>query len=233
MNVQNAMAAAAAAFAAGASLHDIRQGLRSFSTNYYLSPGRLNEVQVEGRTVIVDYAHNAPGLRMLGDFVDKTAVTLDKASELGKVSRIGVIATAGDRRDADMRELGAIAAHHFDVVIVREDISLRGRRRGAVADLIAEGVHAAMGEGVRAKQVEIILDELEATRHAIARSNPGDLIVVCVDQHASVMSELESYGRQAQPGARRDDHASTNAVSDPDFVAGPAEAEPGVEPPLF
>jgi len=38
MNVQNAMAAAAAAYAAGASLHDIRQGLRSFTTNYYLSP---------------------------------------------------------------------------------------------------------------------------------------------------------------------------------------------------
>jgi len=39
-----------------------------------------------------------------------------------------------------------------------------------------------------------------------------------------VMSELESYGRQAQPGARRDDHASTNSVSDPDFVAA-ADAE--------
>ena len=233
MNVQNAMAAAAAAFAAGASLHDIRQGLRSFSTNYYLSPGRLNEVQVQGRTVIVDYAHNAPGLRMLGDFVDQTGVALDKASELGKVSRIGVIATAGDRRDADMRELGAIAAHHFDVVIVREDTSLRGRKRGEVAALIAEGVHSAMGEGVRAKQVEIVLDELEATRHALGWSNPGDLIIVCVDQHASVMSELESYGRQAQPGARRDDHASTNSVSDPDFVVGAAETDPDGEPPLF
>ena len=61
MNVQNAMAAAAAAFAAGASLHDIRQGLRTFSTNYYLSPGRLNEVAVEGRTVIVDYATTCRG----------------------------------------------------------------------------------------------------------------------------------------------------------------------------
>ena len=39
MNVQNALAAAAAAFAAGAPLHDIRQGLRTFSTNYYLAPG--------------------------------------------------------------------------------------------------------------------------------------------------------------------------------------------------
>ncbi|HJQ86676.1 MAG TPA: hypothetical protein VJ820_04345 [Propionibacteriaceae bacterium] len=35
-------------------MHDIRQGLRSFSTNYYLAPGRLNEVDVEGRTVIID-----------------------------------------------------------------------------------------------------------------------------------------------------------------------------------
>ena len=61
MNVQNAMAAAAAAFAAGASLHDIRQGLRTFSTNYYLAPGRLNEVSVEGRTVIVDYCAQRPG----------------------------------------------------------------------------------------------------------------------------------------------------------------------------
>ena len=110
MNVQNAMAAAAAAFAAGASLHDIRQGLRTFSTNYYLAPGRLNEVSVEGRTVIVDYAHNVPGMQMLGDFVDKTADALDATNDLGHVSRIGVIATAGDRRDADMHELGEVAA---------------------------------------------------------------------------------------------------------------------------
>ncbi len=228
MNVANAMAAAAAAFAAGASLHDIRQGLRTFSTNYYLAPGRLNEVMVEGRTVIVDYAHNPPALRLLGDFVDKTGAALDAATELGRVSRIGVIATAGDRRDADMRELGEIAAHHFDVVIVREDEALRGRGRGEVAGLITEGVRSAMGEGVRCKQVEVVLGELDATRHAIARSNPGDLIVVCVDQHAAVMSILESYGHQAQPGARRDEHERTHAVSDPDF--NPAAQQPEQEP---
>ena len=121
MNVQNALAAAAAAFAVGAPLHDIRQGLRTFSTNYYLSPGRLNEVEVNGVNVIVDYCHNAPGMRMLGDFVDRVGESLDSGSELGKPSRIGVIATAGDRRDEDMRELGEIAAEHFDVVVVRED----------------------------------------------------------------------------------------------------------------
>jgi cyanophycin synthetase len=227
MNVANAMAAAAAAFAAGASLHDIRQGLRSFTTNYYLSPGRLNEVTVEGRTVIVDYCHNAPGMRMLGDFVDKTGTMLEATNELGHASRIGVIATAGDRRDDDMRELGQVAAAHFDVVIVREDTGLRGRSRGEVAALVAEGVRSVMGTaGVRCKQVEIVLEELRATRHAITISNPGDLIVICVDQHAAVMAELETYGRQAQPGSRRDREGERNAVPDPDFNPGATHPEP-------
>src|SRR6476646_223246 len=127
MNVQNSLAAAAAAFATGAPLHDIRQGLRTFSTNYYLSPGRLNEIEVNGVNVIVDYCHNAPGMRMLGDFVDRVGESMSTTSELGRPSRIGVIATAGDRRDDDMRELGTVAAQHFDVVVVREDVALRRR----------------------------------------------------------------------------------------------------------
>ena len=148
MNVQNSLAAAAAAFAAGAPLHDIRQGLRSFSTNYYLSPGRLNEVEVNGVNVIVDYCHNAPGMKMLGDFVDRVGDSLESSHELARPSRIGVIATAGDRRDEDMRELGQIAAQHFDVVIVREDVALRGRERGEVAGFVAEGVRDGDGRGL-------------------------------------------------------------------------------------
>ncbi|MGZ8735809.1 MAG: cyanophycin synthetase [Nocardioides sp.] len=218
MNVQNALAAAAAAFASGAPLHDIRQGLRTFSTNYYLSPGRLNEVDVNGRTVIIDYCHNAPGMRMLGDFVDRVGESLSATSEFGRISRIGVIATAGDRRDDDMRELGAIAAQHFDVVVVREDVSLRGRERGATAALVAEGVRQSMADGARCKQLEIIVEEIDAVRHAMARSNPGDLVVVCVDKHPAVMAELETWSQQAQAGSA----ASDVPLGDPDFTPSPA-----------
>jgi cyanophycin synthetase len=213
MNVQNAMAAAAAAFAAGAPLHDIRQGLRTFSTSYYLSPGRLNEIDVDGRTVIVDYCHNAPAMRMLGDFVDRLGESLNASSELGRPSRIGVVATAGDRRDDDMRELGEVAAQHFDVVIVREDVRLRGRKRGDSAALVAAGVRAAMEKGARCRQVDIELEELAAMRHALARSNRGDLVVLCVDQHQTVLAELESVSHLAQAGARSGDEGG-----DPDFV---------------
>ncbi len=208
MNVQNSLAAAAAAFAAGAPLHDIRQGLRTFSTNYYLSPGRLNELEVNGVHVIVDYCHNAPGMKMLGDFVDRVGDSLKSVSDLGKPSRIGIIATAGDRRDQDMVELGEIAARHFDVVVVREDVTLRGRKRGETAALVADGVRQSMADGARCKQVEVIHDEIKAVKHGMARANAGDLVVVCVDKHHAVMEELEKWSKQAQAGSGDPDYAS-------------------------
>jgi cyanophycin synthetase len=214
MNVQNSLAAAAAAFAAGAPLHDIRQGLRSFSTNYYLSPGRLNEIEVQGVHVVVDYCHNAPGMRMLGDFVDRLGESLLASSELAKPSRIGVIATAGDRRDEDMVELGSVAADHFDVIVVREDAALRGRNRGETAALVARGVRERSAAGARCKQVEVVLDEIEATRHAMSRANKGDLVVLCVDKHPMVMAELENWSNQAQAGSGTTD----GPVGDPDFT---------------
>ena len=168
--------------------------------------------------MIVDYCHNVPAMIMLGDFVDRTGAALDAVNDLGHVSRIGVISTAGDRRDADMAELGEVAARHFDVVIVREDSSLRGRVRGEVAERVAAGVRQSMADGARCKQVEIVLDELAATRHAMARSNPGDLVVICVDRPAPVMAELQSYGHQAQPGSRTETSEFDNAVGDPDFA---------------
>ncbi len=213
MNVQNSLAAAAAAFAAGAHLHDIRQGLRTFTTSYYLSPGRLNEIDVGGTTVIIDYCHNAAGMRMLGDFVEQLAASAAATSELGKPSRIGVISTAGDRRDEDLRELGIVAAGFFDVLVVREDAALRGRERGDVAQLVAEGARASMADGARCKQVEVVLDEIPAVHHAMARANPSDLVVLCVDKHALVLAELEQMSSRAQAGA----HVGPTAT-DPDVA---------------
>ncbi len=212
-NVANAMAAAGAAFAAGAGLHEIRQGLRTFSTSYYLSPGRMNQINVGNVDVFVDYCHNAPGMRVLGEFVDRYTDQKAGQADLGRISRIGMIATAGDRRDEDMRELGSVAAAHFDVIVVREDKRLRGRPRGECAELVAEGVRSRMGEdGVRCRQVEVVLDEVAAVRNCLARANPGDVVVLCVDQHAQVVHELEQRTSAAQAGAR-----SGDGVADPDL----------------
>ena len=166
-------------------------------------------------------------MKELGAFVDRYAAQKQGQADLGRTSRIGMIGAAGDRRDDDIRELGAVAAQHFDVLVVREDARLRGRKAGVSAALVAEGARQAMTEGARCRQVEIVLDELEATRHVLARTNPGDLVVMCVDQHSMVVAELEERTKSAQAGARIGTPAA--ATSDPDLdpttLTETAEAE--------
>ncbi|HJV04669.1 MAG TPA: hypothetical protein VJ868_05345, partial [Actinomycetota bacterium] len=107
--------------------------------------------------------------------------------------RVAVVATPGDRRDDDIRELGRVAARHFDEVIVREDEQLRGRKRGGTAALVVEGVREAMREGARAGHVEVELEEVEAVRRAMARSRAGDLVLVCADHADRVWKELSGF----------------------------------------
>ena len=190
MNVQNALAATAACWAAGAHLHDIRQGLRTFTTSYYMAPGRLNMFELDGYRVVVDYAHNPPAVRALGEFVDRmTEPSAGGARPPVTGRRIGVIATAGDRRDEDIVELGHVAAGYFDEIVVREDENNRGRPRGNTAALIEQGIRSA--DQSRVQTVTIILDELEATRHALDVAREGDVVVVCVDHANQVWKELQ------------------------------------------
>ncbi|AKT51960.1 cyanophycin synthetase [Arsenicicoccus sp. oral taxon 190] len=216
MNVANALAAAGAAFALGAPLQDIRQGLRTFTTSYYLSPGRMNLLAVDGVQIIVDYCHNAAGMRMLGDFAQRFADRQEQRGAGGAVRRIGMVATAGDRRDEDIAELGAVAAEYFDTILVRDDANLRGRKPGEQAQHLRHGIQQAQAAGTaRCTDDEVVLDELEATRRALELARPGDLVVLCVDKHARVMEYLEQRTKVATP---RGDNEQDGPAFDPDFV---------------
>jgi len=195
MNLANALAAAAAAHAAGAHLHDIRAGLRSFTTSYEVAPGRLNLFELDGFRVLLDYCHNVAGMRMLGDFVERLTEP-PPGGDIVAHRRIAVVASPGDRRDRDIRELGETAAAFFDILIVREDVSRRGRERGAAAELLAAGAGAAMHDGARCRAVDVVPDELEAARLALDRANPGDLVVLCADRAETVVHELQTRGAQ-------------------------------------
>jgi cyanophycin synthetase len=227
MMVANALAAAAAAHACGAHLHDIRQGLRSFSTSIYHAPGRLNLFDLNGVRVLVDYAHNAHGLEAVGDLVERMTSKASDGAPPGSPSwsanlRVAVVATPGDRRNEDMRELGRVAARHFDDLIIREDRNPRGRKRGETAQHVLEGAHEAMKAGARAGSVEIVLDEMEASRRALDRSRPGDLVVLCVDYATEVWKELEGRKSLAHPRAlppRESGDGQVEGLSgDPDLI---------------
>ena len=160
MNVANALAAAAAAWASGAHLHDIRQGLRTFTTSFFQAPGRLNLLEVAGTRVVIDYCHNVDGMRQLSDFVNRMmAEPQTRTGVLGAGSgaaaarpartgrAIGVIGIPGDRRDDDQREYGALAARR-----VRRDLHPRGREPARPApgrDGDQRGSRRQGGEGRR------------------------------------------------------------------------------------
>jgi cyanophycin synthetase len=218
MNVQNSLAATGAAYAAGAHLHDIRQGLRTFSTSYYQAPGRLNLFELDGVRVVVDYAHNPAALEQLGEFVESMTSAL---GEWQAGLRVGVIATPGDRRDQDMRELGRIAARYFDILIVREDRNLRGRKPGETAGFIVEGIRQEQKKGARVGSVDIVLEEMDATRAALDRSRSGDLVVLCIDYATEVWRELQDRLEKAKAGVGGIPPGA-GAGGDPDFSEPPA-----------
>jgi cyanophycin synthetase len=171
----------------GAHLHDIRQGLRTFTTSFFQAPGRLNEIEVDGYKVILDYCHNVDGMRRLAEFVD--AMVHGKGESVGGRA-IGVIGIPGDRRDEDHREYGRLAGHAFDSIVVREDKNRRGRQPGDSAELVLQGVRKAQSEGARVSVATIVTDEQDAAAAAMAQAVPTDLVVLCSDDIAAVYKRV-------------------------------------------
>ena len=87
-------------------------------------------------------------------------------------SRIGVIATAGDRRDAGharARRRSPPSTSTWSSCARTSTCAAASAARRPRSSPRACGT--AMAEGARCKQVEIVLDEIEAVRHAMARAN--------------------------------------------------------------
>jgi cyanophycin synthetase len=187
-NVANAMAAALSAYLSGVSIDDIRTGLKTFDTGFYLSPGRLNLEQVGDFHVLLDYAHNVAAYRNVAAFIKKLNVE----------RRVGVVAGPGDRRDVDIDTMGRIAAEAFDRLIIKEDDDRRGRSVGDIAELMKRG---ALDAGMAAESIEVIVDEVEAVDHALAQARKGDLIVVMADNIKRTFDQIIRFRDQRAAAA--------------------------------
>ncbi len=188
-NIQNAMFAAAIAHGLGVGVENIRQGLRTFSTDFFQAPGRLNFYNEHPFRVLLDYAHNAHGMEAVARTVLELAVH-------GR--RIGVIAAPGDRRDEDILALSTAAAPAFDYFILREDDDLRGRQPGEVAELLRRGLLQA---GVPAERIgSRIYREADAVVNALEMARAGDLVVIFGTMLTSVWDLIVSFKPRAQMG---------------------------------
>jgi len=174
-NIANALAASAALAACGFGNPEIVDGLRSFVSDSKHNPLRSNLFDVDGVTVIVDYAHNCAAYAALAE----TA----RAMTPGRV--VGVVAAPGDRRDADLVDIGRTCAAGFDELVVYETEN-RGRGAGETAALLAQG--ARMGR-IAGDQLALELHVHQAIRHGLALCQPGDVMVLGCGSSISDLTE--------------------------------------------
>jgi cyanophycin synthetase len=166
MNVMNAMQAASAALGIGLPERAVVRGLRSFVLDPERNPGRANLFELDGRAVVIDYAHNEAGMRGLIELCDGLRPA---GAEIWLA-----ICAAGDRTDEILHRVGYRAARGADHVVIAELLRyLRGREREDVIDGLRAG---AIDAG--AEDVDVHPDELSALRAMLQRSRRGDVVAV-------------------------------------------------------
>jgi cyanophycin synthetase len=181
-NVQNAMFAAAMAFSMGVRLEDIRHGLRTFDTTFFQAPGRLNVYDQHPFKVLFDYGHNAHAVSALCDLVNRMDV---------KGRRICVLSAPGDRRDEDVKAIGAVAARAgFDHYICRRDDSLRGRGEDEIPRMLVETLKE---EGIDEGSITMIVDEQQAIDAALRMGERGDLLLIFADALARGWKQIVNF----------------------------------------
>ena len=158
-NVENALAAAAAARSLGIGEAAIKQGIEAVDR----VPGRFERVD-EGQpfTVLVDYAHTPGAL----------TTALEAARELARGGRLICVFGAGGDRDRAKRPLmGQVVAELADVSLVTSD-NPRSEDAAAIAAEVVDGL-----------DLEVELDRRRAIERALESARPDDVVVIAGKGH--------------------------------------------------
>jgi cyanophycin synthetase len=180
-NIANLAGVALAAIALGIAPATIAASFSSFGARSADNLGRLMRFDIGGVRVVVDYAHNAEGLR---GFL-KVAEHLRQADGGTTTGRLGILlGHAGNRRDQEIREVAQVAAEfHPDLVVIKEnETQLRGRPRGEVPRIIRA---ALLEAGMPESALPVRMTEVEAARYALEWARPGDVLALLVHSAAA------------------------------------------------
>ncbi|HHX75583.1 MAG TPA: cyanophycin synthetase [Firmicutes bacterium] len=193
--VENLLASLAACWGFGLSPRQAAFYLRNFAANPQDNPGRSNLYHLGAFSVMIDYGHNADSFAKMGELARKL-----------KPHRIlAVMGVPGDRCDDLIIAAGEAAARAFDVLLIKEDEDLRGRKPGEVALLLKQG---ALQAGKKPAKLHLFRYEREALRFALKVAMPGDLILVFYERLDTVLAEIAAVAPALPPQQK-----STQAVN--------------------
>ncbi len=189
-NTANVLAAVAALHGLGMPLPTIRSGIATFHPSATQNPGRMNIIDFVNYRVVLDYGHNVPAVTALGQALP----------QLTTGRKIVVAHGTGNRQDSSIGELGAALASIYDHIILA-DVDPRQRAPGETPQLVRRG---ALDAGFPESRVEVVLEPLEAVDRAFSLVQPGDLIVIQVDEVEPMLARVMlHFERQVTAGAAR------------------------------
>lgn len=167
-NIQNAIAALAAAHLRGADVVDIVGALSEFPG----VPGRLELIDAgQPFVAMVDFAHNPEGLR--------AALRSLRPQAKGRV--IVVFGAPGDRDRGKRRLMREVAAAEADVVIVTTDDPY-----GEDPDAIISDIMAGADPAVDGVEYHLEVDRAEAIARAVQLASAGDGLLLAGRGHETI-----------------------------------------------
>ena len=189
-NVANLATAALGAAGLGIAPATIATVFAGFGANPEDNAGRLMRFELGGLNLIVDFAHNPAALAGLVDF----------AQHLRGGGRLALLlGQAGNREDADIDRLAAVAAAaRPDFVVVKELGSyLRGRGSGEVPALLKRALEVA---GFAPLAIGEAADEESAVRLALGWARAGDVLVLPLHSREGRSQALALFERLRREG---------------------------------
>ncbi len=185
-NVENALAAASAALAAGVGTEHVAAGLRSFLADAEHNPGRMNIFTLGELSVVMDLAHNEAGLEAMVEVMRGLRAP-------GSRLLLG-LGAVGDRQDDLLEMLGEIAGRDADVVAIgHKQHYLRGRTTDEL-----EGLLRAGAARVGVTDVEAHPTELASLQALVEQATPGDVVgLMCHAERQQVYDWLTDQGATA------------------------------------
>jgi cyanophycin synthetase len=177
--VENTLATIAAAWSLGIDMNLVRARAESMAADIDKVPGRFNVLEIEGKTVVVDYGHNVHSL----------AAVIQALDNFPQTRRTCLYTTAGDRRDVDIVRQGALLGAAFDRVILYEDHYRRGRAEGEIIGLLRQGLSSAS----RAKEIIEVMGANQACEATLDLAQPGELVLLQADTIDETVQWLREY----------------------------------------
>lgn len=168
-NIQNALGVIGLAKALGISDEHIRKGLVQFGSNSEDNPGRGNIYEVNGITVIVDFAHNRHSMQAI----------VDMASSMPANAKHVMFSHGGDRSDKAICEVADAVSKLKPETYMLTEIKkyLRGRELNEISLLVKNHL---LKSGETESNILMANDPAEGARKILERAKSGDLVLLFV-----------------------------------------------------